>query len=61
VHGASIFAPAGAPADAIRTLSLLVLAITGVIFVIVGGLLVYCLVRTQAVGRRRSRAAAGIR
>jgi cytochrome c oxidase subunit II len=45
VHGASIFAPAGAPADAIRTLSLLVLAITGVIFVIVGGLLVYCLVR----------------
>jgi hypothetical protein len=45
VHGASIFAPAGAPADAIRTLSLLVLAITAVIFLIVGGLLVYCIVR----------------
>jgi cytochrome c oxidase subunit II len=45
VHAASIFDAVGAPADAIRTLSLLVLAITGVIFVIVGGLLVYCLVR----------------
>jgi cytochrome c oxidase subunit 2 len=50
VHGASIFAPAGAPADAIQTLSLFVLAITGIIFVIVGGLMVYCLVRY----RRRS-------
>ena len=50
VHGASIFAPAGAPADAIQTLALFVLAITGVIFVIVGGLMVYCLVRY----RRRS-------
>jgi len=50
VHGASIFAPAGAPADAIQTLSLFVLAITGIIFVIVGGLMVYCLIRY----RRRS-------
>jgi cytochrome c oxidase subunit II len=41
----SIFAPAGAPADAIRTISLLVLGITAVIFLIVGGLLVYCIVR----------------
>jgi cytochrome c oxidase subunit 2 len=45
VHGASIFAPAGAPADAIRTLSFLVLALGAGIFLLVGGLLVYCLVR----------------
>jgi cytochrome c oxidase subunit 2 len=45
VHGTSIFEPAGAPADAIRTLSLLVLGVTAVIFVIVGALLVYCLIR----------------
>ena len=45
MYAASIFDAAGAPADAIRTLSLLVLAITAVIFVVVGGLLVYCLVR----------------
>jgi cytochrome c oxidase subunit 2 len=41
----NIFAPAGAPADAIRTISLLVLGITAVIFLIVGGLLAYCIVR----------------
>jgi len=50
VHGTSIFEPAGAPADAIRTLSLLVLGVTAAIFVIVGGLMVYCLIRY----RRRS-------
>jgi cytochrome c oxidase subunit II len=43
-----IFDPAGAPADAIRTLSLLVLAISAVIFVIVGGLLTYCIVRYRS-------------
>jgi cytochrome c oxidase subunit 2 len=47
VHGASIFAPAGAPADAIHTLSLLVLAIAAGIFLVVGGLLVYCIVRDR--------------
>jgi cytochrome c oxidase subunit 2 len=45
VHGASIFAPAGAPADAILTLAMLVLAITAGIFLVVGALLVYCIVR----------------
>ncbi len=45
MHGASIFAPAGAPADAIHTLSLLVLAIAAGIFLVVGGLLAYCIVR----------------
>ncbi len=45
MQGASIFAPAGAPADQIHTLSLLVLAIAAGIFLVVGGLLVWCLVR----------------
>jgi cytochrome c oxidase subunit 2 len=41
----SIFAPAGAPADAIMTLSVLVLGIAAGIFLVVGGLLAYCIVR----------------
>ena len=41
----TIFAPASTPADAIAGLSLLVLGMTGAIFVVVGGLLVYTLVR----------------
>ena len=41
----SIFAPVSAPADAVRTLAMLVLAITAGIFVVVGGLLVYSIVR----------------
>jgi len=41
----SIFAPASTPADAIFELSLFVLAVTGVIFVTVFGLLVYAVVR----------------
>ena len=45
MHGASIFAPAGAPADAILTLATLVLALAAAIFLLVGGLLVYCIVR----------------
>ena len=44
----SIFAPAGAPADAIRTISLLVLAIAAAIFLLVGGLLAYCCVRYRS-------------
>ena len=44
----SIFDPAGAPADTIRTLSLLVLGIAAVIFLIVGGLMTYCIVRYRA-------------
>ena len=44
----SIFSPAGAPADAIRTLSLLVLAITAAIFLLVGGLLAYCCARYRS-------------
>ena len=57
----SIFSPAGAPADAIRTLSLLVLALTAAIFLIVGGLLAYSIVRYRGARRRRPRAAAGLR
>jgi cytochrome c oxidase subunit 2 len=41
----SIFAPAGTPAHSIFSLSLLVLSITGAIFLVVGGLLTYVLLR----------------
>jgi cytochrome c oxidase subunit 2 len=41
----SIFAPASTPAEAIAGLSVLVLGMTGAIFVVVCGLLVYALVR----------------
>jgi cytochrome c oxidase subunit 2 len=49
----SIFDPVSPPAESIRTLSILVLAITGFIFVAVEGILIYSLVRF------RRRAAAG--
>ena len=41
----SIFAPAGTPAHSIFGLSMLVLGITGAIFLVVGGLLFYVLLR----------------
>jgi cytochrome c oxidase subunit 2 len=41
----SIFAPAGTPAHSIFDLSLLVLSVTAAIFLVVGGLLVYVLLR----------------
>jgi cytochrome c oxidase subunit II len=41
----SIFAPISAPADAVRSIAMLVLAITAAIAVIVGGLLTYSIVR----------------
>ena len=41
----SIFAPAGTPAHASYELSLLVLSITGAIFLVVSGLLIYALIR----------------
>ncbi len=49
----SIFDPASPPAESIRSLSVLVLAITGFIFVVVEGILIYSIVRF------RRRAAAG--
>ena len=49
----SIFDPASPPAESIRSLSVLVLAITGFIFIVVEGILVYSIVRF------RRRAAAG--
>jgi cytochrome c oxidase subunit 2 len=51
----SIFAPASPPAESIRDLSILVFAITGFIFVVVEGVLLYCLIRF----RRRSSDARG--
>jgi len=45
-HGStSIFAPAGTPAHSIFSLSMLVLSITAGIFLVVGGLLVYVVIR----------------
>ena len=41
----SIFDPASPPADSIRNLAILVLAITGAIFVVVEGILIYCILR----------------
>jgi cytochrome c oxidase subunit 2 len=44
-RGLSIFDPVSPPAESIRNLSVLVLAITGFIFIVVEGILVYSLVR----------------
>jgi cytochrome c oxidase subunit II len=43
----SIFSPVSPPAESIRTLSILVFAITGFIFLVVEGVLLYCLVRSR--------------
>src|ERR1700732_687552 len=51
----SIFDPASPPAESIRNLSVLVLAITGFIFVAVEGILIYSIVRFRAVSRSRDR------
>ena len=44
----SIFQPVSTPAHEINTVAFFVIAITGVIFVIVAGLLTYCIVRYRA-------------
>jgi cytochrome c oxidase subunit 2 len=44
----NIFAPASTPADAIHHLSLFVLAICGIIFVVVAGLLLYAAIRFRS-------------
>ena len=49
----SIFDPVSPPAESIRSLSVLVLAITAFIFIAVEGILIYCILRF------RRRAAAG--
>jgi cytochrome c oxidase subunit 2 len=46
-HNLSIFSPASPPAESIRTLSVLVLVITGLIFVVVEGILIYLIVRSR--------------
>ncbi|MDR3634639.1 MAG: cytochrome c oxidase subunit II [Isosphaeraceae bacterium] len=43
----SIFAPASPPAESIRTLSVLVFVITGLIFVVVEGILIVLIVRSR--------------
>src|SRR4051812_15610672 len=44
-HNLSIFAPASPPAESIRDLSILIFAITGFIFLVVEGVLVYSILR----------------
>ena len=53
--GTNIFAPASTPAKSIADLSIFVLVITGIIFVVVFGLLVYSIVkfRGRAIGANR--------
>ena len=59
----NIFTTVSTPGDEVNTVALFVLAVTGVIFVVVGGLLAYSVVRFRAVratmvaSRRRSTAA----
>lgn len=43
----SIFAPVSPPAESIRTLSVLVFVITGLIFLLVEGILIYLIVRSR--------------
>ena len=43
----SIFSPASPPAESIRTLSVLVFAITGLIFLVVEGVLIYLIIRSR--------------
>src|SRR5246127_4852265 len=54
-HGTNIFAPASTPAKSIADLSVFVLVITGIIFVVVFGSLVYSVVkfRGRAIGASR--------
>jgi cytochrome c oxidase subunit II len=54
-HGTNIFAPASTPAKSIAELSVFVLVITGIIFVVVFGLLTYSVVkfRGRAMGAGR--------
>jgi cytochrome c oxidase subunit 2 len=50
MHSTNIFAPLSTPAKAIFDLSMFVLSITGLIFVVVGSLLVYAIVKFRAKG-----------
>ncbi len=43
----SIFAPVSPPAESISNLSILVFAITGFIFLVVEGILIYCIIRSR--------------
>ena len=51
IQNLSIFDPAASPAESIRSLSVLVLAITGFIFIVVEGILIYSIIRFRR-GRR---------
>jgi cytochrome c oxidase subunit II len=47
VENLSIFSPVSPPAESISNLSILIFAITGFIFVVVEGILIYCIVRSR--------------
>jgi cytochrome c oxidase subunit 2 len=47
IQNLSIFAPVSPQAESIRSLSILVFAITGFIFLLVEGILIYCVLRTR--------------
>ncbi len=49
-----IFSPASPPAESIRDLSILIFVITGLIFLIVEGVLIYCLVRFRRDAKSRT-------
>src|ERR1700682_4026099 len=55
----SIFDPASPSAESIRSLSVLVLAITGFIFVVVEGILIYSILRFRVVARSPDPATTG--
>jgi cytochrome c oxidase subunit 2 len=46
-HNLSIFSPVSPPAESIRVLSVLVFVITGLIFLVVEGMLIYLIVRSR--------------
>src|SRR5260221_10438301 len=50
----SMFSPASTPDESIHELSILVFAITGIIFLIVEGVLCYCLLRFRRGGPTRA-------
>src|SRR5262249_53696967 len=59
IENLSIFDPASPPAESIRSLSVLVLAITAAIFVVVEGILFYSMFRFRVVARSGDRATTG--
>lgn len=59
---ADIFKPMASPAEAEKNIAMLVIAITGAIFLVVGGLIVFTVLRSAEADRRSTPgAASGVR